>query len=85
MNMQEQILETVTKPYVPTRGELEARASKFHGAIETTAFLYIEEKIRRNTALLINKARSEGISMREAAMGLATERIWNAQRTRGWK
>ncbi|MGA2883203.1 MAG: Glu/Leu/Phe/Val dehydrogenase [Bryobacteraceae bacterium] len=71
--------------FVVNAGGVICAATEFHGGIETTAFLYIEEKIRRNTALLINKARGEGISMREAAMGLATERIWNAQRTRRWK
>ncbi len=71
--------------FVVNAGGVICAATEFHGGNQTTAFLSIEEKIRRNTALLIDKARRVGISMREAAMGLATERIWNAQRTRRWK
>lgn len=71
--------------FVVSAGGVICGATEFHGGIETTAFLSIEEKIRRNTELLIDKARHTRISMREAAMGLATERIWNAQRTRRWK
>jgi glutamate dehydrogenase/leucine dehydrogenase len=71
--------------FVVNAGGVICAATEFHGGNETTAFLSIDEKIRRNTALLIDKARGAGISMREAALGLATERIWNAQRTRRWK
>lgn len=71
--------------FVLNAGGVICAATEFHGGSEAAAFTSMDEKIRRNTALLINKSRSEGISMREAAMGLATERIWNAQRTRRWK
>ncbi len=85
----EAILESrgvlILPDFVVNAGGVICAVTEFHGGNETTAFLSIDEKIRRNTTLSINKARGEGISMREAAMGLATERIWNAQRTRRWK
>jgi glutamate dehydrogenase (NAD(P)+) len=85
----EAILESrgvlILPDFVVNAGGVICAVTEFHGGNETTAFVSIDEKIRRNTTLLINKARGEGISMREAAMGLATERIWNAQRTRRWK
>lgn len=64
--------------FVVNAGGVVCAAAEFHGGNETTAFMSIDEKIRRNTALLIDKSRCAGISMREAAVGLATERVWNA-------
>ncbi len=71
--------------FVVNAGGLICAATEFRGGNETTAFVSIDEKIRRNTALLIDKARRTGVSVREAAVELATERIWNAQQTRRWK
>jgi glutamate dehydrogenase/leucine dehydrogenase len=71
--------------FVVNAGGVICAATEYHGGNETMAFAAIDEKIRRNTASLIEKSRRESISMREAAIGLATERIWNAQRVRRWK
>ena len=71
--------------FVVNAGGVICAATEYHGGSETTAFTAIEEKIRRNTSLIIEKSRRAGISMRAAAVGLATERIVNAQRVRKWR
>jgi len=71
--------------FVVNAGGVICAAMEYHGGNETMAFAAIEEKIRRNTALVIEKSHSAGISTREAAIGMATERIWNARRTRRWR
>ena len=85
----EAILEThgvlILPDFVVNAGGVICAATEYHGGTQTMAFAAIDEKIRRNTALLIEKSRRERVSMREAAVGLATERIWNAQRARRWR
>ena len=71
--------------FVVNAGGVICAAAEYHGGSETTAFAAIDEKIRRNITSLIEKSRRERISMREAAIGLAKERIRNAQRTRRWR
>ena len=71
--------------FVVNAGGVICAAAEYHGATENMAFAAIDEKIRRNTTSLIENSRRERISMREAAIGLATERIHNAQRTRRWR
>jgi len=71
--------------FVVNAGGVICAATEYHGGSETTAFAAIDEKIRRNTTLLIEKSRRERVSTREAAVEIATERIWNAQRVRRWR
>lgn len=71
--------------FVVNAGGVICAATEYRGGNETMAFAAIEEKIRRNTALVIERSRRAGVSRREAATGLATERIWNAERVRTWR
>jgi len=49
------------------------------------AFAAIEEKIRRNTAQVIEESRRSNISTRAAANALAIRRIRSAEQARRWK
>jgi glutamate dehydrogenase (NAD(P)+) len=71
--------------FVVNAGGVICAATEYHGGNETMAFAAMEEKIRRNTALVIANSKRAGISTREAAIGLAAERIWNAGRTLRWR
>ena len=75
----------VLPDFVVNAGGVICAAVEYHGGTESTAFATIEEKIRRNTALVIEQSRRAGTSMRAAAVALATARVRNAQRTRRWK
>ena len=61
--------------FVVNAGGVICAATEYHGGNETMAFAAIDENIRRNTVLLIEKSRREHVSIREAAVGLATDRI----------
>ncbi|HEY7679746.1 MAG TPA: Glu/Leu/Phe/Val dehydrogenase [Terriglobia bacterium] len=71
--------------FVVNAGGVICAAAEYHGSTESAAFATIEEKIRQNTALVIERSRSSGVSTREAAIALATDRIRNAQRIRRWR
>jgi glutamate dehydrogenase (NAD(P)+) len=71
--------------FVVNAGGVICAATEYRGGNETMAFASIDEKIRGNTASLIEKSRRENRPMREVAIGLAMERISNAQRVRRWR
>ena len=71
-------------PVVNAGGDICA-ATEYHGGSETMDFVAIDEKIRRNTTSLIEKSRRDSVSTRKPAIGLANERVHNAQRTRMWR
>jgi len=48
---------------------------EYHGASQTAALEAIEEKLRRNTAQVLEVSQREQILPREAAMELAMQRI----------
>ena len=52
-----------------------------HGS-EAAAFEAIAERIRRNTAEVLRRSRTEGVLPREAALALATERVRAAESLR---
>ncbi|HWP84363.1 MAG TPA: Glu/Leu/Phe/Val dehydrogenase [Terriglobia bacterium] len=71
--------------FVVNAGGVICAATEYHGGTEASAFASIGEKIRRNTALVIEQSRRQGISARSAATALALERIRRAQRARRWR
>ena len=75
----------VLPDFVVNAGGVICAAVEYHGGTESTAFATIEEKLRRNTALVIEQSRRSNTSMRQAAMALAIGRIRNAQRARRWR
>ena len=74
----------VLPDFIANAGGVICAAVEYHGGSESTAFATIEEKIRKNTTLVIEKARRSGVSTREAAVTLASERIHRAERARRW-
>jgi glutamate dehydrogenase (NAD(P)+) len=74
----------VLPDFIANAGGVICAAVEYHGGSESTAFATIEEKIRRNTVLVIEKSRCSGVSTRDAAVALATERIRGAERARRW-
>jgi glutamate dehydrogenase (NAD(P)+) len=51
---------------------------EYHGASEGAVFQVIEEKLRRNTELVLARSRQEQILPRQAAIELARERVEKA-------
>jgi glutamate dehydrogenase (NAD(P)+) len=85
----ESILEArgvlVLPDFVVNAGGVICAAAEYHGMSEGAAFTSIEEKLRKNTALVVERSRRDKVSAREAAMALAMDRIRNAQRARRWR
>jgi glutamate dehydrogenase (NAD(P)+) len=75
----------VLPDFVVNAGGVICAAAEYHGNTESAAFAAIDEKIRNNTALVIQKSRGEKVSMRDAATALALERVRRAQRARRWQ
>ncbi|HYA17956.1 MAG TPA: Glu/Leu/Phe/Val dehydrogenase [Bryobacteraceae bacterium] len=71
--------------FVVNAGGVICAATEYHGGSEAAAFAAIEEKIRRNTTVIIEASRRERISMRAAAIELARARITSAERARRWR
>ena len=75
----------VLPDFIANAGGVICAAAEYHGSSESAAFAAIEEKLRKNTALVIEKSRRTGGSTREAGVALAMERIRNAERARRWR
>jgi glutamate dehydrogenase (NAD(P)+) len=85
----EAILESrgilVLPDFVVNAGGVICAATEYHGGNESAAFGAIDEKIRKNTSMVIEESRRAGISTRAAAIALATRRVRNAERVRRWR
>jgi glutamate dehydrogenase/leucine dehydrogenase len=75
----------VLPDFVVNAGGVICAATEYHGGNERAAFAAIDEKIRRNTSMMMEESRRAGISMRTAAMGMAAARVRNAQGARRWR
>lgn len=84
----EAILESrgilVLPDFVVNAGGVICAAAEYHGGNESAAFGAINAKIRQNTSTVIEESRRAGISMRAAAIALATKRVRSAERARRW-
>jgi glutamate dehydrogenase (NAD(P)+) len=84
----EEILYKKNILYVPdfiaNAGGVICAAMEYQGAGQAAAFASIEEKLRRNTELVLEAARQQGILPREAAMDLALQRVRKAMSFRRW-
>lgn len=84
----EQILYEKGILYVPdfiaNAGGVICAAMEYQGASEAAAFASIEEKLRRNTEMVLAASKSQGISPRQAAMELALQRVKKAMSYRRW-
>jgi glutamate dehydrogenase/leucine dehydrogenase len=74
----------VLPDFVVNAGGVICAAAEYHGGSESAAFEAIDEKIRKNTSMVIEESRRAGISARAAAIVLATGRIRSAERSRRW-
>lgn len=85
----EAILESrgilILPDFVVNAGGVICAATEYHGGSESAAFGAIDDKIRKNTSMVIEESRRAGISTRSAAIALATSRVRNAERARRWR
>ena len=70
--------------FIANAGGVICAAMEYHGASESTALRTIEDKVRRNTALVLEESRNKGILPREAAVNLARQRVEKAMSFRRW-
>ena len=61
--------------FIANAGGVICAAMEYQGASESAALQTIEEKLRRNTTLVLDNVRHKNILPREAAMELALERL----------
>jgi glutamate dehydrogenase (NAD(P)+) len=57
---------------------------EYQGAYQSAAFQAIEEKLCRNTRLVLEDAATKGILPREAAVDLAVQRLKKSMSYRRW-
>jgi glutamate dehydrogenase (NAD(P)+) len=70
--------------FVANAGGVICAAMEYRGATESAVFAAIEERIRDNTAEVLERSRSQGVTPREAAIALAGERVERAMGYRRW-
>jgi glutamate dehydrogenase (NAD(P)+) len=57
---------------------------EYQGVYQSAAFQTIEEKLRRNTRLVLEEAATKGIMPQEAAVDLAVQRLMKSRSYRRW-
>lgn len=70
--------------FIANAGGVICAAMEYHGASEGAALAAIAEKIRRNTEVVLENARRDGVLPRQAAQELALERVRKAMSYRRW-
>ncbi len=70
--------------FIANAGGVICAAVEYGGGTETSALQIIEEKIRANTAEVMQIASREGIQPRSAAVRMATERVRRGMTYRRW-
>jgi len=70
--------------FISNAGGVICAAVEYHGGTEAQAFQTIDEKIRANTAEVLDRAKTAGILPRAAAVAMAEERVRSAMRLRRW-
>ena len=75
----------VLPDFIANAGGVICAAVEYRGGIETAAFAAIDEKIRANTAAVLDQAIKQGILPRAAAIALAKSRVERAMQTRRWE
>jgi glutamate dehydrogenase (NAD(P)+) len=72
----------VIPDFIANAGGVICAAMEYRGATQGAAFAAIEEKIRTNTTAVLDAVRARGVSPRQAAMELVTERVKRAMSSR---
>jgi glutamate dehydrogenase (NAD(P)+) len=70
--------------FIANAGGVICAAMEYQGASQAAAFASIEEKLRRNTEMVLATSKSQGILPRQAAMDLALQRVKKAMSFRRW-
>jgi glutamate dehydrogenase/leucine dehydrogenase len=73
---------TVVPDFIVNAGGVICAAMEWHGATQTAAFEAIAERIRANTAAVLDLAKQRRVTPRQAAVELARERVLRAMATR---
>lgn len=71
--------------FIANAGGVICAAMEYRGATESAAFQAIEDKIKANTAEVLDRATRGAIPPREAANALALDRVHSAMKTRRWR
>ncbi len=64
--------------FIANAGGVICAAMEYRGSNRTAVFQTIEEKLRRNTRLVLDRMKNESVLPRQAAVELATERVQKA-------
>ena len=70
--------------FIANAGGVICAALEYQGSNETTVFAVIEEKLRRNTQLVLGAALQRNVLPRQAAQELASARVKKAMGVRRW-
>ena len=70
--------------FIANAGGVICAAMEYQGASQAAVFATIEEKLRRNTEMVLATSKSQGILPRQAAMNLALQRVKKAMSFRRW-
>lgn len=70
--------------FIANAGGVICAAMEYQGASQAAAFASIEEKLRRNTKLVLDESQSSAVLPRKAAMDLALQRVKKAMSFRRW-
>ena len=70
--------------FIANAGGVICAAMEYRGASQSAVFEAIEEKLRRNTAMVLDRVKREGILPRKAAVELAEQRVRTAMGFRRW-
>jgi len=74
----------VLPDFIANAGGVICAALEYQGSNESTVFPAITDKIRRNTAIVIERSRQQQLLPREAAVALARDRLEEAMKIRRW-
>ena len=70
--------------FIANAGGVICGAVEYAGGSQAAALATIEEKVRRNTAEVLENAKTRGVAPREAAVDLALQRVRRAMTYRRW-
>lgn len=70
--------------FISNAGGVICASVEYHGGSETQAFDVIETRIRSNTREVLERAATQGVVPRQAAMEMAGERVRSAMAFRRW-
>jgi glutamate dehydrogenase/leucine dehydrogenase len=70
--------------FISNAGGVICASIEYHGGTQAQALRAIDEKIRANTAEVLDRAAKEGVPPRKAAVAMARDRVRTAMKLRRW-